>query len=231
MGFNPVPNTKLASYERGFGDFTMKADIDSFREINYINENRQLLVFSDLYNENDPVAHAPRHMLRTIVNQLKEQYSINVKVQCDIHFSLFYDRYKKFEEHVSHAVPITEHTNQYSALNKPRRVESFTKIKNSLKCSNVIVEHIEGGPTRGQFSMSISSTEPIEFCDNITLIKLVSGLSNNSAQRSWPTMRIEVLASWQSCTLVGKVILQISNLSLLIMKGTISSSLIRTRII
>jgi glutamine synthetase len=150
----------------------MKADIDSFREINYINDNRQILLFSDLYMGEEPVTHAPRYMLRKITNELKEM-GINVKAQCDINFLLFSEKYKKIEEHVWNATPMTEHSNLYNTLSKQNKEGFLNKLKNSLKLSNVLVEHIEGGQTRGQFTFSLTSVDPMEFCDNITLLKLV----------------------------------------------------------
>jgi glutamine synthetase len=172
MGFNPVPGSTLASYERGFGDFTMMPDIDSYREINYINDNRQLLLFSDLFIGKDPVAHAPRYMLRKAVEELTK-LGVEVKVQCDINFMAFKENYKKIEDNVSHATPMSEHTNHYNTLIALNKEQFINKIKSSLKLSNVIVEHVEGSQAKGQFSLSLSSVEPMEFCDNITLLKLV----------------------------------------------------------
>jgi glutamine synthetase len=173
IGFNPVPGSNLNSYERGFGDFTFKADLDSIREINYINDNRQLLLFSDLLVGKEPVTHAPRYMLRKVFNELKA-LGIVVKVQSDINFMVFRDKYKKIEDNVHHATPITEHSNLYSTLSKIYKEGFIGKLKSSLKLSNVNVEHLEGCTSRGQFSFSLSLKDPVEFCDNITLLKLVS---------------------------------------------------------
>jgi glutamine synthetase len=174
MGFNPLPNTPMASYERGFGDFTMRADMQSIREINYIGESKQLLVFSDLHDQQTDklITHAPRYLLKQSVEALKS-LGFNLEVQCDINFTVFLEKYRKLSENFGNAQTITEHSNMYNTLYKQNLDEFFHKIKNSLKVSNINVEKISGDKAPGQFRLSLASSDVLEFCDNITLLKLV----------------------------------------------------------
>jgi glutamine synthetase len=174
MGFNPLPNTPMASYERGFGDFTMKADMNSIREINYIGDSRQLLVFSDLHDQQTDqlISHAPRYLLKKSVEALKS-LGLTIEVQCDINFSIFLEKYRKLSENFSSSQTITEHSNLYNTLYKQNLEEFFHKVKNSLKVSNINVEKITGDKAPGQFRLSLGSSDVVEFCDNITLLKLV----------------------------------------------------------
>jgi glutamine synthetase len=170
--FDPIPNTKYANYQRGFGDFTMKADLNSFREINYINDHRQILVFADLYDEETNVPHAPRHLLRKAVNDLS-QLGINVQVESDINFMIFQEKFKKIEDDIGSALPITEHHNLYHTLYKQNKDSFINKIKKSLKLSGINCNHISGAGSPGQYSLSLPLTDPLEFSDNVTLLKLV----------------------------------------------------------
>jgi glutamine synthetase len=174
MGFNPIPNTKMASYERGFGDFTMKADMESIREINYIGDNRQILFFSDLYDQstNKPITHAPRYMLRKAINELKEM-GYDLEVQCDITFTAFFEKYKKLSENFGHAQTLTEHSNLYNTIYSMNMDEFLNKIKNSLKISGINVEKLSGHKAPGQYNISLPLSDGLEFCDNITILKLV----------------------------------------------------------
>jgi glutamine synthetase len=174
MGFNPLPNTPMASYERGFGDFTMRADMQSIREINYIGESKQLLVFSDLHDQQTDklITHAPRYLLKQSVEAMKS-LGFNVEVECDINFTVFLEKYRKLSENFDNAQTITEHSNMYNTLYKQNLDEFFHKIKNSLKVSNINVEKISGDKAPGQFRLSLASSDVLEFCDNITLLKLV----------------------------------------------------------
>ncbi len=69
--------------------------------------------------------------------------------------------------------PLTEHANLLNCLYKNNFENFFQKIKNSLKVSGIGFEGIKGDESQGQFRLMISASEPIEFCDNIVLIKLV----------------------------------------------------------
>jgi len=173
MEFDPIPNTSIASYERGFGDFVMKADLDSMREINYINELKQLLIFADLFDQKDQsITHAPRYLLRKVVEDLKI-LGLSIKVQCDINFTIFHDKYRKLSENFGHAQTVTEHSNHYNTFYNQSLDDFFIKIKNSLKLSGVNVEKIIGDKAPGQFRLSLAAADPLEFCDNIVLLKLV----------------------------------------------------------
>jgi len=174
MGNNPLPQTQLASYDRGFGDFTMKADLNSMKEINYINDHRQVILFSDLYetNSNELVAHAPRYLLRKAVEDLKA-LGYTAQFQCDINFTVLNDKYKKLAENFSVIQPITEHSNQYHALYKQNFEEFLSKLKSSLKFSGIIVDKIAGDKAPGQYKVSLGLSNPLEFCDELTIFKLV----------------------------------------------------------
>lgn len=173
MTFNPVPNTNIASYEKGFGDFTMKADMDSVREITYIGDNKQLLFFADLVNSQTekPITHAPRYLLRQSIQELKK-LGISIQVECDINFSIFYDKYRKLSENFHHAQTVTEHSNLYNTVYQQNLDEFFNKLKASLKTSGIVVEKMTGDKAPGQFRLSLKACDVLEFSDNITLLKL-----------------------------------------------------------
>lgn len=152
----------------------MKADLDSCREINYINNSKQLFLFSDLFeNEKEnPILHNPRYLLRNSVNEIKK-LGINPKFQCEINFSVFLENYKKNEKKFDHLKPLSEHANLHNCLYKNNFENFFKRIKNSLKVSGIVYEGIKGDESQGQFRLMISASDPIEFCDNIVLLKLV----------------------------------------------------------
>jgi glutamine synthetase len=177
MSNNPLPKTQLASYERGFGDYTMKADLNSLKEINYINDHRQVILFSDLYesNSDELVTHAPRYLLRKAVEDLKA-LGYTAQFQCDINFNVLNDKYKKLSENFSLIQPITEHSNQYHALYKQNFEEFLSKLKSTLKFSGIIVDKIAGDIAPGQYKVSLSLSNPLEFCDELTIFKLVNNI-------------------------------------------------------
>jgi glutamine synthetase len=171
---NPLPQTPLASYEGGFGDFTMKADLNSMREINYVGDHRQLVLFSDLYEQDSDnlITHAPRYLLRKSVEDLKN-LGYTIQFECDVNFTVLYENYKKLSESFNKIQPITEHNNQYHALYKQNFEDFFTKLRNSLKLSGIRVDKITGDKAPGQYRCSLSLNDAVEFCDELSIFKLV----------------------------------------------------------
>jgi len=168
MDCDPIPDSRIASFHHGFGDFTMNPDINSFREINYINDNRQLILFSDLTQNKEKLEHAPRTLLRDSAKSLSDQ-GLEVEAQCSINFMLFNDKFKK-----------NQHPNNMNFLNLQVHDELINKFRKSLKFSGINVESICGEDAPGQFRVNLDVTKDlVEFCDNIVLLKLVRKISFN----------------------------------------------------
>lgn len=157
----------------------MTADIDSFRETSYMNTTtnpdlRQLIFFSDMNMNGKPLDHNPRCILKRSIEEMKKNNpEISVKIQCEINFSIFEGNYKQIENDLDNLQPVTEHSNLFNTLYKNKFENLFKKIKNAFKTSNIGFEGIKGDEADGQFRILISASDPVEFCDNIVLMKLV----------------------------------------------------------
>lgn len=175
MEMTPIPNMKLSSYDLGYGDFTFKPDLLSMRKINYINNDTQYLFFSDLITVDSkiPIEYCPRQMLRR--SELKlEEMGIKVNAECDINFNGFYDKYKKNMSSLSSAVPLTDHSNLSNVFYSQSNEDLLSELMEKLRYSNIPVVGIHGDSGKGQFKIVLESRSPIEFSDNITLLKLIS---------------------------------------------------------
>jgi glutamine synthetase len=153
----------------------MKADINSFRETSYMNNNKkQLLFFSDLNCNGQPILYNPRCLLKKSIEDFnKLNLDIFPKIQSEFNFCIFEGNYKNNENNLEKIIPITEHSNSFNTLYKNKFEDFFKKIKNALKTSNIGYEGIKGDEAEGQFRILISASDPVEFCDNIVLMKLV----------------------------------------------------------
>ena len=151
----------------------MKADVDSFRETSYMNNKKQLFFFSDLNMNDNPILHNPRCILKRSIEDLNKM-NVHPTFQSEINFTLFEGNYKKNENDLENLIPVTEHSNLLNTLYQNKFEDFFKKIKNAFKVSNIGYEGIKGDEADGQFRIMISASDPVEFCDNIILMKLVS---------------------------------------------------------
>jgi glutamine synthetase len=173
MDNDPIPSCRIANFQKGFGDFQLNPDINSYREIDYVNGEKQILLFSDLTQHGSPLEHAPRTLLKNAVTAL-EGLGLSLEIECGINYTIFEEKFKKNQENLSIIKSITEHCNEYNFLNTQVHDELINKFNKSLKLSGIHVESIYGEKTPGQFRVNLSKkTDLVEFCDNILLLKLV----------------------------------------------------------
>lgn len=179
LTMTPLPNTKLSSYDLGYGDFNMKPDHNSVRKINYINGNPQFLFFSDLFNieTNQVVGYAPRQLLRQAEESLYN-LGYKLKVDCEINFTAFNEKFRKNVGSIDKMQPLTEHSNLANVFYSQSYEKMISLLRESLLYSSIPVSGIYGDSGLGQFKICLSERDPIEFSDNITLLKLVSAPFN-----------------------------------------------------
>ena len=62
MEMDPVPGYEMANWEKGYGDYTISADIETLRRIPWL--DRSALVLCDVVNhDGSPVTVSPRQIL------------------------------------------------------------------------------------------------------------------------------------------------------------------------
>lgn len=174
--FTPLPNTELSSYQLGYGDFMMKPDFNAVKEIDYISKNKQLLLFSDLYyieDDKEMVKYAPRYLLKNSVENL-QKHGISVKVEYEINFTAFLEKFRKNMKDLSLIQPITEHNNLANVFYSASHENMLNSIKNSSKTSKIPLIGIYGDSGEGQFKLSVDKQNCVETSDSIVLLKLVS---------------------------------------------------------
>lgn len=169
---NPLPNSLLSSYSLGYGDFTMIPDLYSKRKVNYLNNELQYFFFSDLIDieDNTIVGYAPRQLLR----QSEEKLELKMKVECEINFTAFNERYRKSIKNINIMEPITDHSNLSNVFYSQSNELLISTLLEKLQYSSIPVASIYGDDGYGQFKVCLEKTDLIEMCDNITLLKLVS---------------------------------------------------------
>src|SRR5215211_6629300 len=86
MEMDPLQGFKLASWDRGFGDFAMKPDLSTLRLLPW--QNKSAMVFCDLqFDDNTPVNEAPRSVLRRQVDRLAGQ-GLTCNIASELEFFL-----------------------------------------------------------------------------------------------------------------------------------------------
>lgn len=221
MEFTPNPHTKLSSFDLGYGDYMMKPDFNSLREITYINGEKQLFLFSDIVEiegDNVPVNYAPRTLLRNALKELEKE-GISLKAECEINFTAYSDRYRPNMNKVRSLTPITEHNNLANVFYSQANEELLAELNNNFKISDIPVKSIYGDSGEGQFKICFDLTDPITFSDNICLTKLVSiFLIFRSPKKLLINMVLVSLIWLNSTKMLQEMLLILNSLLLILME-------------
>ena len=68
MDMDPVPGYALASWERGYGDFSLRPDLSTLRRIPWL-EATALVLCDVAWHDGSPVAPSPRQVLQAQVDR------------------------------------------------------------------------------------------------------------------------------------------------------------------
>ncbi|MDI9347106.1 MAG: glutamine synthetase family protein [Methylacidiphilales bacterium] len=171
VDMEPVPGYEHASWEKGYGDFTLKPILSSIRIATWLPATA--LVLCDLSDHhNHPIEISPRAILsKQCANVITLGY--DVMAASELEFFLFEQNYKqcsqnKYQDLSPLAGPYTE---DYSIFLTSKEEEVMRAIRNHLHRSGVPVENSKGEWSPGQEEINIQYCEVLEMADRHTIVK------------------------------------------------------------
>src|SRR5438270_9767321 len=96
MEMDPQPGYAMASWERGYGDFDLRPDLDTLRRVPWL-EGTALVLCDVLWHDGTPVAPSPRQVLRRQVDHAAE-LGFTPMVGSELEFFLFRETYAEARE-------------------------------------------------------------------------------------------------------------------------------------
>src|SRR6266550_5520797 len=103
MEGDPVPGYEMASWERGYGDFTAKPDLASLRRIPWL-EGTALVLGDVEWPDSTPVTASPRQVLKSQIERAKV-HGYTPKFGSELEFFLLKETYE--EAHAKHYRDLT----------------------------------------------------------------------------------------------------------------------------
>jgi len=174
MEMDPTPGYAFTSWETGYGDFHMKPDPATLREAAWMEESA--IVVCDLFDERtgEPVAVAPRQILRRQVERLGEQGLVPM-MGSELEFYLFRESYadarRKGFRQLDAAVDYVE---DYHVLSGGYVEDVIGAIRRSVDASAIPVEFSKGEWGPGQHEINLRYAEAMEMADRHVLYKLAA---------------------------------------------------------
>ncbi|MFJ5989399.1 glutamine synthetase family protein [Lentzea sp. NPDC092896] len=167
---NPVSGFEMSSWERGYGDFVMKPDLETLRRVPW-QEGTALVMCDVVWENGDPVVASPRQVLRKQLDRLAA-LGLDCYVGTELEFILFDDTYEQaWNAGYRNLTPSNQYNVDYSLLGTARVEPLLRAIRNGMTGAGMVVESAKGECNPGQHEIAFKYTTALRTCDQHAIYK------------------------------------------------------------
>ncbi|MFG3352240.1 glutamine synthetase family protein [Streptomyces sp. NPDC048001] len=179
---NTVDGYAMSSWERGYGDFAMHADLGTLRPTPW-HEGTALVVADLAWHDGAPVAAAPRQILRRQLERLAGR-GLTAQVGTELEFIVFRDTYEQaWDRGYRDLTPANQYNIDYSVLGTGRIEPLLRRIRNEMTGAGLTVESAKGECNPGQHEIAFKYDEALVTCDQHAVYK--TGAKEIAAQEGY----------------------------------------------
>jgi glutamine synthetase len=180
MEMDPVPGYAIASWERGYGDFGLHADIATLRRIPW--HEATVMVQCDVeWHDGSPVIPSPRQVLKAQVEKARA-LGLEPMFGSELEFFLFRESY--LEAHAKHyhdLTPSVPYILDYHILAASFDEPFLRTVRNSMKTAGMRVESSKGEAWAGQHEINFRFRDALGAADDHVVYK--TGIKEIAFQR------------------------------------------------
>jgi len=166
----PVPGYKAASWDLGYGDFTLKPDMATLRRVPWL-PGTALVICDVVDHHHEDVPHSPRAMLKKQLRRL-EAMKLKAYVASELEFFLFDDSYDSAHQKGYHNLKTAGHyIEDYHILQTTKDEVVMRALRNGLQGAGIPVENSKGEWGPGQEEINVRYAEALEMADRHAIIK------------------------------------------------------------
>ena len=180
MEMDPMDGFELANWEKGFGDFELRPDFSTLRQIPW--QSHAALVLCD-YRHHDGrlVEEAPRSVLRKQVDALERQ-GLTACLASELEFFLFNTSYPDaFRSGYRDLTPASDYRIDYHTLQPAREEDLMRAVRNQMTAAGIPIESSKGEWGKGQHEVNFIYDQPLPMADMHVVFK--QGLKEMAAQQ------------------------------------------------
>lgn len=191
MEMEPVPGFKSASWEKGYGDYTMKPDLKTLRRIPWLEGTALVLCDVLDHHSHAEVPVSPRAILKKQLQRL-DAMGLSAMMATELEFYLFEE---SFEE--AHARGyrdlnlISPYNEDYHIFQTTKEEDVMRTVRNGLYGAGIVVECSKGEAWAGQEEINVRYADALTAADNHVIIK------NGVKEMAWAQGRAATfMAKW-----------------------------------
>jgi glutamine synthetase len=190
VDMSTVEGFAMASWERGYGDFVMRPDLDTLRPVPW--QEGTVLCLADIeWADGTPVVASPRQILHAQLERLAQRgWSANAGTELE--FIVFRDTYEDaWRKGYRGMEPANLYNVDYSLLGTARVEPLIRRIRNAMFGAGMRVEDSKGECNLGQHEINFRYTDALTTADAHAIYK--NGAKEIAAQEG---MAITFMAKW-----------------------------------
>ncbi|MFE3780979.1 glutamine synthetase family protein [Amycolatopsis sp. NPDC059090] len=170
VDMNTVDGYDISSWQSGYGDFVLRPDFATLREIPW--QEGTALVLADVERvQGGPVSVSPRQVLRRQLDRLAE-HDLKAYVGTELEFIVFDDSYETAWDKRYHGLtPSNQYNVDYSMLGTARIEPLLRRIRNGMAGAGLYPESAKGECNPGQHEIAFRYAEALATCDNHGIYK------------------------------------------------------------
>jgi glutamine synthetase len=167
---NTVSGFAISSWERGYGDFAIRPDLDTLRAVPWQPGTAMLL--GDLeWLDGAPVTVSPRQVLRAQLDRLAER-GWTAMAGTELEFIVFRDSYEQaWQQQYRDLTPGNQYNVDYSLLGTARVEPLLRAIRNGMAGAGMTVESAKGECNLGQHEIAFRYRDALGTADNHVVYK------------------------------------------------------------
>ncbi len=171
MEMEPVAGYPFANWETGYGDVHLVPDLSTLRIASWL--DRTAIVLCDVHRQVDeqPVALAPRNVLRDQVAQFGEA-GFTTRAASELEYYLFRESYRDLaQQRYQNALSAGWYIEDYHLLQGSRVEDYHSVVRRHLGRSGIPVESTKGEWGKGQHELNIRCADVLDMADRHVLQK------------------------------------------------------------
>jgi glutamine synthetase len=176
----PQTGFRLANWEKGFGDFEFRPDLETLRILPW--QTATALVICDFHHsDGQRVSEAPRSVLRSQLERLAQR-GLACNIASELEFFLFNTNYHDaFASGYRSLPPSSDYRIDYHIMQPTQDEALFRQIRNDMVAAEIPVESSKGEWGRGQHEINFIYNEPLRVADMHSIFK--QGVKEIATQR------------------------------------------------
>ncbi|MDQ4041119.1 MAG: glutamine synthetase family protein [Actinomycetota bacterium] len=165
-----VDGYAMSSWERGYGDFVMRPDLDTLRPIPWLPGTA--LCMADLeWEDGTEVVASPRQILRRQIDRLAQRGWV-AAAGTELEFQVFRDTYEEaWKKGYRGLEPVNLYNVDYSLLGTARVEPLIRRIRNSMMDAGMRVENSKGECNFGQHEINFRYGPVLRTADEHAIYK------------------------------------------------------------